>query len=82
MLSDSLTAFIEVLATWDGFEGILPKVKSLVDNIRVIGQKTATENKLGCGYNVLNHGDFHIGNIIRESTRDGRIGSFCFVSSN
>lgn len=80
MFEDSFKAFIEVLSTWEGFEDFVPKIKNLAKNIREYGQKAYIPNKPGHGYNVLNHGDFHLRNILLKINPEKVIDEFRFVS--
>jgi hypothetical protein len=59
----------------------LPKLDNLIKNIGEIGKKCYSPNKRGSGFNVLNHGDLHLRNILIKANDDNRIERFNFVSS-
>lgn len=67
---DGVRAFREVVSTWDGFESYLPKIEHLIENICDIGKRSFVRNEPGSGYNVLNHGDFHLRNILMKLDTD------------
>jgi hypothetical protein len=58
----------------------LPKLEHLIENIGAIGVKSYTQNPKGCGFNVLNHGDFHLRNILIKRDAEQRIENVSFVS--
>lgn len=76
---DTLRAFVEVLSSWEGCESYIPKVEKLITDIGEIGKKLYTANAKGCGFNVLNHGDFHMRNILIKANGEQHIESFNFV---
>lgn len=61
---DSVRAFKEVVVSWAGYESFVPKIEYLINNICEIGKRSFVRNRPGSGYNVLNHGDFHLRNIL------------------
>lgn len=69
------------MKTWEGFEKFIPKLDYFAKNIAAIGKKCYEPNKAGSGFNVLNHGDFHLRNTLLKMNSDDRIESFRFVSS-
>ncbi|KAG5674474.1 hypothetical protein PVAND_004443 [Polypedilum vanderplanki] len=79
-LRDTIKAFREVVAEWgEEFEDYVPKVEKLIKDIEVIGKKSYTANSKGCGFNVLNHGDLHLRNILIKDDSEQRMESFYFV---
>lgn len=76
---DAIRAFREVVETWDGYEIYLPKLDNLIKNIGEIGRKCYVANKNGCGFNVLNHGDLHLRNILIKANAERQIEHFYFV---
>lgn len=77
---DSLVIFRKVLETWEESRYFLPKLEYLRKNIGAIGRKAYTANKPGNGYNVLNHGDFHMRNLLLKNNAENRIEKLFFVS--
>lgn len=77
---DTLVVFKESIATWEGFEHFLPKIDYLQKNLAEIGKRSYRANKPGQGYNVLNHGDFHLRNILFKTNEQKRLEDFYFVS--
>lgn len=77
--TDVLQPFQEVLETWDGCQHFIPKIDHLIQNIAEIGHDCYTANKTGKGYNVLNHGDFHLRNTMAKLNSENRLDNFYFV---
>lgn len=61
-------------------EKYVEKIEYLIDNIARIGTKFYSGSKPHQGYNVLNHGDCHLGNMMLKYDKSGRIEDVCFVS--
>lgn len=80
MHSISVNLFREVLEEWDGYQKYIPKIDKYMKQIGDIGRKCYLPNKPNCGYNVLNHGDFHPRNTLIKLDSDKRLEKFCFVS--
>lgn len=76
---DAIKTYREVVSEWEGFEQYLPKIDHLIKNIGAIGKKSYTPNSKGCGLNVLNHGDFHLRNILIKDSSEQKIENFSFV---
>lgn len=76
---DTFQAFREVVKTWDGFEMFESKLELFTENIAKIGRNCYVPNKPGQGYNVLNHGDFHLRNTLQRMNSENRVESFRFV---
>ena len=74
--------FRSVVETWEGYEKYLPKIDNLINNLPAIGRKLYTPNKPGHGYNVLNHGDFHLRNLLFKFDENKKIQDLLFVSNN
>lgn len=74
---DTIKAFSEVVAEWSDFDEYLPKLEKLIKDIGVIGKRCYTPNAKGCGgFNVLNHGDLHLRNVLIKANADKKIESF------
>lgn len=81
LYSSSVKVFQEVLETWDGYQEYIPKIQTFMQQIGEIGRKSQTANKPNNGYNVLNHGDFHLRNILVKLDSQNRLQQFNFVRS-
>lgn len=68
------------METWEGFEHVLPKLDYLIENLADVGRKLYAPNKSGHGYNVLNHGDFHLRNMVLKFDENHKIQDMRFVS--
>lgn len=79
LFGNSVSVFMEVLETWDGYQEFIPKIEKYMEQIGEIGQKVYTVNETNNGYNVLNHGDFHTRNILIKLNSEKRLQQFCFV---
>lgn len=77
---DAMRAFRETLEEWEGCEKYYDKIDWLIENAADVGKKCYIPNKPGHGYNVLNHGDFHMKNMLMKKNNDKHIEDFCFVS--
>lgn len=76
----ALVAFREAVESWDGYQSYLPKLDHFIGQVGEIGKKSFIPNKPGCGFNVLNHGDFHMRNILLKHDPEQRLKSIRFVS--
>lgn len=77
---NSFEAFHEVISTWEGCEEYLEKLDNLKENLSEIGSSCYAANHPKRGYNVLNHGDFHLRNILVKTDKQNRWDRFNFVS--
>lgn len=64
MLMRGLQTLTNQTAQWSGFEKIHEKLKSLPEKLVTRVCATYQEKCRGWGFNVLNHGDFHIRNLM------------------
>lgn len=79
-MGQSFATFTEVIKEWKGYEKFVKpfeenKVKYLEKTL-----KTYSKNKNEFGYNVLNHADFHIKNLLFKKNSEGKMEDFLFVS--
>ena len=72
---------MDELKTWPGYEIYVPKLQRMIDNMYTVGRRMYTANKKGFGYNVLNHGDFHMKNILVSKNEDQKLKDLYFVSN-
>lgn len=79
LYNGSIKVFQEVLQTWDGYQHFVPKIETYMQQIGEIGRKENTPNKPNHGYNVLNHGDFHLRNSLIKLNSQKKLQQFCFV---
>lgn len=77
---EGLLAFREALEEWEDCEKYYGKIDWLIENVADVGKKCYIPNKPGHGYNVLNHGDFHLKNMLMKMNSDQHIEDFCFAS--
>lgn len=79
--SDGIRAFREAVAGFQGYEEYLPKIDYLIANIGEVGRQCYVKNAPGEGYNVLNHGDFHLRNLLTKfNSASGRLERLQFVN--
>lgn len=81
MFNQSLEAFIDVAKEWPQFEKYIPHLEKFKKRYWNLGIKTYTPNRTNFGYNVLNHADFHLKNMMFRKTADGAIDDFYMVKS-
>lgn len=67
-LLEPIDTLIEVLTSWGGYEEYVEKLKVYRNNVIINGQKLYEPDVNG--YNVLNHGDFHIKNLLFKKNGD------------
>lgn len=76
---EALISFREAVRSWDGYQCYLPKLDHFIDNVAEIVGNSFIPNNPSCGVNVLNHGDFHMRNILLKNNHDKRLESVRFV---
>lgn len=60
--------FADVVCTWEGFSHIGSKLQALKSTFLDKLKRVYVPNRGGCNpYNVLNHGDFHAGNLLHKT---------------
>lgn len=79
-MKNNMNLFIEEIKTWDGFEMIAEKMEGLIGKFEANGEKVYEANASTDGFNVLNHGDFHINNMMFKKDSDGKLSDVLFVS--
>jgi thiamine kinase-like enzyme len=77
---NNVNLFIDEIKTWEGFEMIAEKMEVFVGKFETRGEKVYTANGSSEGFNVLNHGDFHINNMVFKKDSDGKLSDVLFVS--
>lgn len=76
----SLAGFVEVVKEWEGYEPFVPHLEDFRANYLSKVLKTYSPNRNEFGFNVLNHADFHLRNLLFKKNADGEIEDFKFVS--
>lgn len=79
IFGDGLEAFIDVAKDWEGFENFIPSLESYRKEYIERAVKSYTPNS--GGFNVLNHADFHLKNMLFKKDDEGKIKDFYFVST-
>lgn len=77
----SLEGFTNVVKEWEGYEKFIPSLEKFQANFLSKVLKTYKPNRSELGYNVLNHADFHIRNLMFKKSPEGAIEDFQFVST-
>ena len=80
VVNQGLEAFIEVAKEWDGFETFIPNLKRFKSRYLNRVLNTYTPNSEEKGFNVLNHADFHLKNMLFKKNAESAIEDFYFVS--
>lgn len=73
-LFESVEAFTEVLADWGGYDDYVDRLKTYRENLIDLGKRLYEPDVNG--YNVLNHGDFHVKNLLFQKSDDDKIREF------
>lgn len=79
MITDGINAFIDVAKEAEEFERFIPNLESFTETFTSKCLKTYTANRNEFGYNVLNHADFHLKNLLFKKTDSGAVEDFYFV---
>lgn len=74
-----LDAFIEVAKEKEDYHKFIPNLELFQKEFLGKALKTYTANPEGFGYNVLNHADFHVKNLLFKKNSEGGIDDFYFV---
>ncbi|XP_059621224.1 uncharacterized protein LOC132264905 [Phlebotomus argentipes] len=64
---------------WPGYEEIAEKMEQLAPKLLQTARKAYRPNKPNEGFNVLNHGDFHIKNLLFLNDEDDAIQEVSFI---
>ncbi|CRL01431.1 CLUMA_CG014513, isoform A [Clunio marinus] len=67
-LTEPIIIFMEVLESWGGYEDYIKKLKTFCESFIEKGKQLYTPDING--YNVLNHADFHIKNLLFKTNED------------
>lgn len=81
IFNQGIDAFVDVAKESKGFEKFIPKLESFKKQFLGKTLKTYTQNRNEFGYNVLNHADFHLKNLLFKKNAQKAIEDFCFVRS-
>lgn len=79
IFGQGLDAFIDVANEVGGFEKFLPNLESFKDQFLDKTLRTYMPNRSDEGYNVLNHADFHVKNMLFKKHANDSIEDFLFV---
>lgn len=80
MFNQGLHAFIDVAKEWDDFEKFIPSLELFKKEFLTKALKTYKGNSSEVGYNVLNHADLNLKNMLFKKNAEGAIEDFFFVS--
>lgn len=75
-----MNLFLDEIKNWEGFEMVVEKVETLIEKFKVCGIRVYQSNAKGDGYNILNHGNFRLNNLMFKNGSDGKISDVLFVS--
>jgi hypothetical protein len=80
LFGKSIAGFTEVMKEWDGYEKYVEHFETYRGNYLSKVLRTFAPNRSEFGFNVLNHADFHVRNVLFKSDSDEKIDDFKFVS--
>jgi hypothetical protein len=80
IFTKSLVGFCGVMKEWDELKTFLPLMESFSTSYLSKILRTYKPNRNEHGFNVLNHADFHVRNVMFEKSNDGKIADMRFVS--
>jgi hypothetical protein len=75
MFEESLEVLIEKISTWEGFEEFVEPLTIYKNTFMERGMKSYTPGS----FSVLNHGDFHLKNILYKMADDNKVEDFVFL---
>ncbi|CRL06669.1 CLUMA_CG019570, isoform A [Clunio marinus] len=78
-MKNNMSLFVDEIKTWEGFDMITEKVTKLIDKFEASGNQIYQTNAAGEGFNVLNHGDFHINNMVFKKDSEGKLSDVLFL---
>lgn len=77
----TLSFFPDILKEWgEDWKDFVPAMEKYVSTFADKARKSYSMNPSDSGYNVLNHGDFHIRNLLFTKHEDDKIDDVKFVS--
>ena len=79
-LKETLILFADEVETWPGYEEYVPRLRKFNANFMDRAAQCYKLNKPSDGYNVLNHGDFHIKNLLFKHSAEEKLEDMYFVS--
>lgn len=79
VFDQGLEAFIDVMKEWEGFEKFVPNMEDFKKQYSSKALKMYSPNRNEFGYNVLNHADFHLRNLLFKTNDAGKVDDFYFV---
>lgn len=80
MLDQAFSAFVDVAKTWNEFEKFVPSLESFKNTYTSRVAETYSVNRTKFAFNVVNHADFHLKNILFRKNADGAIDDLYIVS--
>lgn len=80
LFGKSIAGFTDVIKEWDGYEKYVEHFEIYKRNYLSKVLKTYAPNRNEFGFNVLNHADFHIRNLMFKKNDENFIEDFTFVS--
>jgi hypothetical protein len=82
MTAQAYEYITSAMPTWDGFEKLVEPIKNFKDVLLEKNLKTYTPNSGPGAWNVLNHGDFLMKNLMYKMRKEGEgVEDFMMVSS-
>lgn len=81
-MKNNMSLFIDEMKSLEGFEIVIEKMENLMTKFEDLGKKVYQPNALGGGFNVLNHGDFHVNNMVFKKDSSGKLSDVLFVRGN
>lgn len=81
LFGTAIKHFTETVSEWEGYESYLPHLEALKGNFQSKMLKVYKPNRSEFGFNVLNHADFHVRNLLFKKDAGDKIEDLLFVSS-
>ena len=79
IFTTAIKHFAETVSEWDGYEHYVPHLENLRGSFQSKLLKTFKPNRAAFGFNVLNHADFHVRNLLFKKDAGDNIEDSLFV---
>ena len=82
LLENAINFFLNEIKLWPNYNDYLIKIFNYKNLMIKKGIELFKPNNINNGYNVLNHGNLHLNNILFKKSTIGTITDVLFVSNN
>lgn len=80
VFTEGLIAFTDVVKEWEGCEKFVTHLEKFIKSYKMKARRTYSPNRNEFGFNVLNHADFHVKNVLLKKNEND-VGQDIFIVS-